>query len=68
MFGQFRCSDCGSTHAYRSRRRTFLEKYCFPLLLLRPVRCGNCFRRSSASVLVSARKREEGIQVERRAA
>lgn len=35
----FRCQDCGGTDAYRSRRRTLVEKYIHPMFLLKPVRC-----------------------------
>jgi hypothetical protein len=42
---QYQCSDCGSHLGFRSRRRTFSERYLVPLLLLQPVRCGKCFRR-----------------------
>lgn len=55
---KYHCPDCGSTEAYRSRRRTYFERYIFPFLLLRPVRCANCFRRGPASMLVEARRRE----------
>ena len=65
---RFRCPDCGSTQAYRSRRRTFLERYFLPFLLLRPLRCANCFRRMNGSLFIAARKREECSYVGRRAA
>lgn len=68
MFGSYRCPDCGGTEAYRSRRRSFLEKYIFPFLMLRPVRCANCFRRTKASVLAPARKRAQHDYGSRRAA
>jgi hypothetical protein len=41
----FRCLDCGSEIGFRSRRRTFSERFILPLFLLQPVRCGECFRR-----------------------
>ena len=41
----YRCHDCGSAVAFRSRSRTFLERFILPLFLLRLVRCGECFRR-----------------------
>jgi hypothetical protein len=50
----FICPDCGSTVAFYSRRRTFTEKYLLPLLLLRPFRCADCFRRSYGPVFVQA--------------
>ncbi len=42
---EFRCNDCGSEIAFRSRRRNFSERYLLPIFLLQPVRCGECFRR-----------------------
>jgi hypothetical protein len=42
---EFHCPDCGSHVGFRSRRRTLIERYVLPLFLLRPVRCGECFRR-----------------------
>jgi hypothetical protein len=41
----YRCRDCGSESGFRSRRRTLTERLILPLLLLQPVRCGECFRR-----------------------
>lgn len=34
---EFRCRDCGSSLGYRSRPKTFSEKYFLPLILLCPV-------------------------------
>jgi hypothetical protein len=45
FFQPYHCRDCGSDVGFRSRRRTLSERYLLPLLLLRPVRCGECFRR-----------------------
>jgi len=42
----FHCQDCGGLTGYRSRPRNFLEKYLLPLTSFRPVRCGDCFRRT----------------------
>jgi len=42
---KYRCPDCGSQDGFRSRRRTLTERLILPLFLLRPVRCGECFRR-----------------------
>jgi len=53
----FQCRDCGSFDGYRSHPRTFSEKYVLPLLLLRPVRCADCFRRYYRSVFVQVRER-----------
>jgi len=45
QYFQFRCRDCGHDVGFRSRRRSFFERYLLPLFLLKPVRCGECFRR-----------------------
>jgi hypothetical protein len=42
---EFHCRDCGSGGGYSSRPRTFSERFILPLLLLKPVRCAECFRR-----------------------
>jgi len=42
---EYRCDDCGGTTPYRSRRRSFAERFLLPIFLLQPVRCGECFRR-----------------------
>ena len=47
----YRCSDCGSEEGFRSRRRTLTERFILPLLLLQPVRCGECFRREYRLIL-----------------
>lgn len=61
MFFQkpFKCNECGSVVGYRSRPRTFTEKYISRLLLLRPVRCGACFRRGYYGVFVAVKERHE---------
>jgi hypothetical protein len=64
---QFHCSDCGGLDGFRSRPRTFAEKYILPMLLLRPVRCADCFRRKYQIVFVDARERTES-EVTRKAA
>ena len=53
----YRCQDCGSEVGFRSRRRTFLERYLLRLLFLRPVRCGQCFRRDYRLVFTEVRDR-----------
>jgi hypothetical protein len=42
---EFHCDDCGSSTGFRSRSRTFSERWLLPIFLLRPVRCAECFRR-----------------------
>lgn len=51
------CRDCGSDVGFRSRRRSFLERYILPLLLLQPVRCGDCFRRDYRLIFTNVRER-----------
>jgi hypothetical protein len=51
------CHDCGSEVGFRSRRRNFLERYLLPVMLLQPVRCGECFRRDYRLVFTQVRER-----------
>jgi hypothetical protein len=53
----FQCRDCGSDAGFRSRRRTFSERYILPLFLLRPVRCGECFRRDYRLMFTAVHER-----------
>jgi hypothetical protein len=53
----FQCRDCGSFDGYRSRPRSFSEKYLLPLLFLRPVRCADCFRRYYRPMFEQVRER-----------
>ena len=53
----YRCYDCGSEVGFRSRRRTFSERYLLPLFLLQPVRCGECFRRDYRLIFTRVRER-----------
>jgi hypothetical protein len=53
----YRCSDCSSEVGFRSRRRTLIERFILPLLLLRPVRCSECFRRDYRLIFVQVRER-----------
>ena len=64
----YRCSDCGGSEGFRSRRRSFVEKYLLPFLFLRPVRCAKCFRRSHASVFAGVREREPNPEMKARVA
>ncbi len=57
LFPAYRCDDCGSDVGYRSRRRTWAERFVLPLLLLRPVRCGECFRRDYRMIFTPVRDR-----------
>jgi hypothetical protein len=54
---EFHCDDCGSDTGFRSRRRTFSERFLLPVFLLQPVRCAECFRRDYRSLLVPVRER-----------
>lgn len=65
---QFQCEDCGSQQGYRSRPRSFTEKYIMPAFGLRPVRCADCFRRSYEWVFVQVRERHEPDVTHRAAA
>lgn len=53
----YRCRDCGNEVGFRSRKRTFTERYILPLLLLHPVRCGECFRRDYRLIFTPVRDR-----------
>ena len=57
LFQPYRCSDCNSEVGFRSRRRTLTERYILPLLLLQPVRCGECFRRDYRLIFVPVHNR-----------
>jgi len=54
---EFHCDDCGSDTGFRSRRRSFSERYLLPVFLLKPVRCADCFRRDYRLVFVPVRER-----------
>jgi hypothetical protein len=54
---EFHCDDCGSDTGFRSRRRTFSERYLLPIFLLQPVRCAECFRRDYRFLLVPVKAR-----------
>jgi hypothetical protein len=54
---EFHCNDCGSDAAFRSRRRTFTERYLLPIFLLKPVRCTECFRRDYRLLFVPVKER-----------
>jgi hypothetical protein len=54
---EFHCDDCGSDTGFRSRRRTFSERYLLPIFLLQPVRCAECFRRDYRSLFMRLKER-----------
>ena len=54
---EFHCEDCGSDTGFRSRRRTFSERYLLPIFLLQPVRCAECFRRDYRWVFMPVKDR-----------
>jgi hypothetical protein len=66
MLRKYKCLDCGGSDAYRSRPRSLLE-YALPFLLLKPVRCANCFRRTCVSILTSARDPQSGHKAQQSA-
>lgn len=53
---RYRC-ECGSEIAFRSRRRSVFERIFLPLLLMQPVRCGECFRRDYRSIFTPVHER-----------
>jgi len=57
LFQPYVCRDCGSEIGFRSRRRTLTERYILPLFLLKPVRCGECFRRDYRLIFTAVRER-----------
>ena len=56
-FLEFHCEDCGSDVGFRSRRRSFSERYFLSLFLLQPVRCAECFRRDYRLIFVPVKDR-----------
>lgn len=56
LFG-FHCYDCASEHGFRSRPRTFSERYFLPIFLLQPVRCAECFRRDYRLIFTPVKER-----------
>jgi hypothetical protein len=54
---EFHCNDCGSGTGFRSRRRTFSERYLLPVFFLQPVRCAECFRRDYRLVFMPVKDR-----------
>jgi hypothetical protein len=54
---EFHCDDCGGDTGFRSRRRTFSERYLLPIFLLQPVRCAECFRRDYRLLFVPVKER-----------
>lgn len=59
----YRCRDCASEVGFRSRRRTFIERYLLPLFLLRPVRCAECFRRDYRSIFTIVHERSHAPRI-----
>jgi hypothetical protein len=57
LISTYRCPDCGSESGFRSRRRTLTERLILPLLLMQPVRCGECFRRDYRLIFTPVRER-----------
>jgi hypothetical protein len=53
----YHCNDCGSDVGFRSRRRTFSERFILSLFLLKPVRCGECFRRDYRLIFTPVKNR-----------
>jgi len=64
FFKDFRCAKCGSDAGYESRPRNVFEQCVVPLLLLKMVRCGDCYHRSFRPMNVAVRPRKESPQVD----
>jgi hypothetical protein len=56
-FLEYHCHDCGSGMGFRSRRRSWFERYLLPIFLLQPVRCAECFRRDYRLVFMPVKER-----------
>jgi hypothetical protein len=54
---EYHCDDCGSDTGFRSRPRTFPERYFLPVFLLQPVRCTECFRRDYRFLFMPVKER-----------
>jgi len=54
---QYRCHECGSEVAFRSRRRSLAERFLLPVFLMQPVRCGECFRRDYRLIFTPVHER-----------
>ncbi len=61
FFQPYQCRDCGSETGFCSRRRTLTERFILPLLLLKPVRCGECFRRDYRSIFTRVGERFSSV-------
>ena len=59
FFNRFVCHGCLSKRGRLSRPRTFIEKFLLPILLLRPVRCADCFHRSVRPISVTVTRRRD---------
>ena len=46
LFEEFHCRGCGGNEAYRSRPRSFFERYVLPLFFHQTVRCDRCYHRT----------------------
>jgi hypothetical protein len=57
---EFHCEDCGGSVGFRSRPRTFSERFLLPIFLLQPVRCAECFRRDYRLVFMPVKERRPG--------
>jgi hypothetical protein len=57
----YSCPDCGHEVGFRSRPRSITERYLLPLLLMRPVRCGHCFRRDYRLIFTPVRERMSDV-------
>ena len=68
LLKQYHCPDCGGFDGYRSRRRNLLEKYVLPLMMLQPVRCMRCYRRTHVSIFMQLPERQNKLETRGQAA
>jgi len=61
FFRPYLCRDCGSETGFRSRRRTFTERYILRIFMLQPVRCAECFRRDYWPIFTTVEERLRDI-------
>ena len=62
FFVRFECKECGSERGYASRPRGFSEKHILPVLMMRPVRCADCYQRCWRPVTVALMRRREALE------
>jgi hypothetical protein len=64
----YQCPDCGASDGSRSRRRNVVEKYFLPLMMMQPVRCMRCYRRTHVSIFMQLPERQNKLATRGQAA